>query len=102
MQTPSPGRIVHYVLPDEFKNAGEHRPAIIVKAWGSPPTQPYPVQLQVFMDGSNDGYIQDLGKVMSIVDGHPNTMWKTSVPYSEEPKSGTWHFPEYVPNLSDD
>ena len=102
MQCPSPGRIVHYMLPDEFKYAGEHRPAMIVKVWGSPPHNPFPVQLQVFMDGSNDVYKNELGTIMNMVDGHPNTMWKTSVPYSEEPKPGTWHFPEFVPNLSDD
>jgi hypothetical protein len=71
------GRMVHYVLEN-----GEHRPAVIVKVWDKLSGV---VNMQVFTDGIND----------ESVNGHArNTMWKTSVPYSEEPKSSTWHWIE--------
>lgn len=79
-QVPSIGRVVHYVLPDG-RNPGEHRPAFIVKVWG-----PTSVNLQVFVDGTND-YPEYAGSV-----------WATSVPFDpsgEQPSS--WHWPEYVP-----
>ena len=74
---PSIGRIVHYVLPDGTY-PGEHRPAIIVRTW-SPTT----VQLQVFVDGTND------------YDDYAGTIWATSVSQDEETKAPrTWHWPE--------
>ena len=80
-QTPSLGRMVHYVLPDG-PNAGEHRPAVIVRVWGSDA-----VNLQVFMDGGNDGapYLA------------AGLLWATSVKRSDTPTPRTWHWPEYVP-----
>ena len=72
------GRIVHFVIPDGNKNAGEHRPAIIVKVWNK--ASGY-VNLWVFFDGTNDGEIA-------------NTPWQTSIPYSEQPDSRTWHWIE--------
>lgn len=86
-QVPSIGRIVHYVL-DTGRNAGQHRPAIIVQVWGDPANPTPYVQLQVFADGSNDG------------DEYANGMvWRTSVQpdHSSTPASHTWHWPEYVP-----
>jgi hypothetical protein len=79
------GRIVHYVLPDG-RNPGEHRPAIIVKVWEAHRAQGT-VNMQVFTDSQND-YLA--GPATSGV------MWATSVPYSEEPKPRTWHWPEKV------
>jgi len=79
------GRMVHYVLGDGHYK-GEHRPAIVVKLvppeWGYP-EEDHAVQLQVFMDGTNDGeqYANGL-------------MWATSVKYSEDPKPYTWHWIE--------
>lgn len=73
------GRIVHYVLPDG-PNAGQHRPAIIVRVWNPVSST---VQLQVFTDGSNDGPKYAAG-----------LFWATSVMLSEEPKPGTWHWIE--------
>jgi hypothetical protein len=67
------GRIVHFVLEN-----GEHRPGIVVRIW--PGSSNGSCQLQVFTDSTND----DLDSVV----------WRTSVPYSEEPKSYTWHWPE--------
>lgn len=76
---PSLGRMVHYVLKDGCPNAGDHRPAIIVRVW------PDTVNLQVFFDGDGTPHLND---------GQLNTLWKCSVPYSAEPKPGTWHWPE--------
>ena len=74
------GRVVHYVLEDgPYK--GEHRPAVIVRVW--PTELDYGCNLQVLTDGSNDGPQYAGGMV-----------WKTSVPYSEEPKPRTWHWVE--------
>jgi hypothetical protein len=72
------GRIVHFVLPDG-NHAGEHRAAMIVKVWNA--TTGY-VNLQVFIDGSND-YPQATGP-----------MWATSVEYSDVHEPRTWHWIE--------
>jgi len=79
-QTPSIGRIVHFVLPDG-PSKDDHRPAIIVRVWGSS------VQLQVFTDGENDG-----AKYAN------NIYWATSVPYADpsENKPYSYHWPERV------
>jgi len=69
------GRIVHFVLPH-----GEHRPAIIVNAWRNAAYVNGEVNLTVFPDWSNDGLAA--------------TEWRTSVPFSEEAKPNTWHWPE--------
>ena len=79
-QVPSIGRVVHYVLPDG-RYPGEHRPAFIVKVWG-----PTSVNLQVFVDGTND------------YPDYNGSVWATSVPFDssgEQPRS--WHWPEFVP-----
>ncbi len=74
----SVGRIVHYVLPDGH-NAGDHRPAIIVRVWS-----PECVQLQVFTDGTNDGAGYGAG-----ID------WRSSVARDDSAlKRGSWHWPE--------
>lgn len=80
-QVPSIGRVVHYVLPDG-RYHGEHRPAFIVKMWSA--TQ---VNLQVFVDGTND------------YPDYSGSVWATSVPFdgSDTPANRTWHWPEYVP-----
>lgn len=79
------GRIVHYVLP-EGRHEGEHRPAIVVKVWrnvNGKAAENGCCQLQVFMDGSNDG--------MSAFD---STIWKTSVLHDAEDSPNTWHWIE--------
>lgn len=82
------GRIVHFVLPSG-RSAGQHRPAIVVRLWGTPTADYTPaVQLQVLTDGTNDFDRETPG-----ADG---LLWATSVPYSEEPKPYTWHWPERV------
>lgn len=77
------GRIVHYVLPDG-RSVGAHRPGIVVmvcpKEWYPP--EEGRVQLQVFVDGTND--YQD----------YSGSVWATSIPYSEGKEPGTWHWIE--------
>ncbi len=74
------GRIVHYVLP-----SGSHRPAIVVNAWKHVVEyrESGRVNLQVFTDFKNDGEDYASGQY-----------WATSVPYSETPEPGTWHWIE--------
>lgn len=71
------GRMVHYVLP-EGKSQAEHRPAIVVKVWSK---ETGTANLTVFPDWQNDGKTEGI-------------FWATSVPYSEEPLGGTWHWIE--------
>jgi hypothetical protein len=85
-QEPSPGRIVHYVLPEEHRNAGEIRPAIIVRVFNSlgHPSNPGMANLQVFLDGPND---------------EPDVVpWVGSANFApaEERRPGTWHWPPRV------
>ena len=75
MQTPTIGRIVHYV-----RENGDYRPAIIVHVW------PSTVQLQGFMDSDAEGKLND---------GEPAVSWKTSVVHDQEGKAPySWHWPE--------
>lgn len=80
-QEPTIGRIVHYVLNPY---TGEHRPAIIVGAYGN-----NIVNLQVFTDGDNDADLSNSG-----------TFWASSVEQSEEFKErNTWHWPERTDDI---
>lgn len=91
MDTPTEGRIVHYVLapyrtlPGTSPSDSEscHRAAIVTRAFpGSPDNK---VNLTVFPDGQNDGY--SAGQLL----------WKGSVPQDEDGREfGTWHYPERV------
>lgn len=79
-QVPSIGCVVHYVLPDGCY-PGEHRPAFIVKVWSDAQ-----INLQVFVDGTND------------CPDYNGSVWATSVhfdPTGTELRS--WHWPEHVP-----
>lgn len=78
---PTVGRIVNYVL-EEGPNTGEIRPAIIVKVWSDDM-----VQLQVFVDNTNDRIQQGLATGL---------IWKTSVRYSEAADLRSWHWPVRV------
>ncbi|MBI2020137.1 hypothetical protein HYS94_01835 [Candidatus Daviesbacteria bacterium] len=82
------GRIVHYVLWPHETNHGfpEHKAAIITNLFGNDGL----ANLTVFMDWSNDKK-DSPGDAMS-----GPLCWATSRPYSEEPKPGTWHWPEKV------
>ncbi len=77
------GRIVHFVMEN-----GKHRPAVVVETWQHVPSyqEEGVVNLQVFTDGTNDGY-----------DDHRNAAgirWETSVHYSEGKEARTWHWIE--------
>lgn len=68
------GRMVHYVMNNKV-----HRPAVIVQVWN---VETGCSNLRVFVDGSNDGYSDDVvGRATSIL-------------YSEDKEPGTWHFIE--------
>ena len=83
-QKPTIGRIVHYAC--QRNGVLVDRPAIIVHVW-NPDEFDGSVQLQVF--NYDDG-----GRAN---DGLPNVTWETSVPYSEERRPHTWHWPERAP-----
>jgi len=80
------GRIVHFVL-----SSGEHRPAIVVKnwrgEWGYAEEDGF-VNLQVFVDGSNDNTVYPVSTPPSYM------VWETSIKYSAEPEPRTWHWIE--------
>lgn len=63
MQVPALGRTVLYRFP-EYEAHGAERPATIVRVWGDQAESA--VNLQVLVDGSNDGF-------------NAGTVWKTSV-----------------------
>lgn len=90
-QQPAVGRIVHYVLPDGTY-PGAHRPAMIVRTWGSDEHPSETVQLAVFLDGSND-YPNAVEPGTSYL----RPFWKTSIMHDEdEKKPNSWHWPERV------
>jgi hypothetical protein len=95
---PTPGRIVHYVLPESVsrRSAGQVRPAIIVRVWESDHPS---VQLQVFTDGSNDldeGTIQGHSAGREVAERiHRGILWATSVHYDPSGKPGTYHWPTH-------
>lgn len=81
-QVPSIGRLVHYVLGEESRNAGEHRPAVVVRVWDQSGPERR-LNLQIFTDEQNDGWAA-------------GTRWATSVKFDPAGSLGTWHWPEYV------
>lgn len=87
------GRIVHFVLPD-----GEHRPAIIVRAWPDGTGCEGYANLQVFTDGSNDlnAFAPDGHLKSDIADSvREGRYWAGSVCFDEETKAPrTWHWIE--------
>lgn len=107
-QKPSVGRVVHYTLRDG-RSAGQNRPAIVVRAWDDEQTSypPGTVNLQVFLDGSNDDGAEGIDGNASPV---ALTTWVASV-HEDDPTAmaervaqgrgpgyqpGTWHWPPRV------
>lgn len=77
------GRILHYVIDKGYKL--QCRPAIVVEDW---PDQGKPgyVNLQLFLDGTNDASYK--------------TGWETSVlPNHAVRANRTWHWPRECPGL---
>lgn len=85
------GRIVHFVMPGEKV----HRPAIVVQTWSNDC-----VQLQVFLDGTNENCQEyektdNPGLAPTSADMNNGMMWRTSVTHDETGKrERTWHWPE--------
>jgi hypothetical protein len=73
--------MVYYVL-DQRNNAGESRPAIVVRETptGNAGEEPL-LNLVVFVDGENDAYSSDRPLI-----------YRTSVHYDEDEAPGTWHY----------
>src|SRR5215472_9688202 len=77
---PAIGRLVHYIMP----TSGRHRPAIVVEVFGERPDGL--CNLQVFTDGTNDGFAS-----------HAGTLWATSIHRDDTmTRHGTWHWPEFT------
>jgi len=95
MQSPTIGRIVHYVLPN-----GKHRPAIIVEVWPEEfpnnPEEKTGLNLQVFLDGTNDNALYEGidPEIPYTQRSHHGTRWATSAAYSSSLTPHTWHWPE--------
>lgn len=77
---PTLGRTVLFTL-ESGPSSGQQRPAIVV---ATDKKDPGSVTLQVFTDG--DG-------APNVGDGLPGVFRQAKVPYSEEPKPGTWSWP---------
>ncbi len=88
MNKPTVGRIVHFTL----KN-GHVRPAIVVATWPDNDL----LQLQVFLDGCNDGESRHSGGDSGVTpeEGKAGVAWRTSVHPSKSgsPEPGCWHWP---------
>ncbi|SRR5216683_4360369 len=95
------GSDVLYVLGSGHSK-GAIRPAKVVRDWSdqTTPGSDGMVQLQVFTDGWNDGFkdthLVRIGEQEATVIIYQNSIWQTSVHYSEEKELGTWHWPEKV------
>jgi hypothetical protein len=84
-QVPSVGRVVHYVL-DEGPYKGEHRPATIVRVWGTDANAS--VNLQVLTDSDAEGRYNDC---LSPV------LWRTTVMRDDSgERPGSFHWPVRV------
>jgi hypothetical protein len=75
---PRIGADVHYIMP----TSGKHRPATVVEVFGD--RLDGLCNLQVFTDGSNDGF-----------SSHQGTLWATAIHRDDTmTREGTWHWPE--------
>ena len=80
---PFRGQVVHCILPNEFFRLRLCRTAIIT---GRVHTLPGTCHLELIPDGPDD---YPLGS-----DGSRESLCVPSLPYSKEPRPGTWHWPE--------
>jgi hypothetical protein len=76
---PTLGRLVHFVLTSG-RNAGQHRPAIVVRVHEAKPKESSQLNLQVFTDGENDEL--------------PNVLHVERITRDEKAGANTWHEPE--------
>ncbi len=89
-QKPTIGRIVLYRVGTDDQGLPVYRPAIIVKVWS-----PTLVNLQVFLDGTNDRlwkYVNGVDPLFAYEDECLKGMaWRTSIPEGED--IGNWSWP---------
>jgi hypothetical protein len=112
-QTPSIGRIVHYVVGVDHDGKPVKAPAMVVACWSGECAN-----LQVFVDGSNhvrrlfhrfvgetlewsqgggEGWHKSEGIAPSVEEGARGLMWRTSAGYDATgTRPGSWHWPERV------
>jgi len=101
------GTIVNYVMraedymPGATRKGYEDRPAIVVdvpsKTAPHNPDAPYPVGLQVFLAGAEDGTPvppAPQSPQTPVAFGPPVAIWRTGVIFSAAHTPGTWHWPE--------
>src|SRR5947207_12475427 len=67
---------------------GRSVPAVVVRDWG-PHGNGHALNLQAFLDGSNDS-----GPQTSTEECARGMAWRTSVNYDADGDVGTWHFAE--------
>jgi hypothetical protein len=89
MEGLTPGRMVHYVMPD-----GQHRPATVVHVWDVSGVCEGYINLQVFTDGRNDAQQFSGRDIEAEVQVGSGVWWRTSICYSEQKEPGTWHWIE--------
>lgn len=77
-QLPSVGRIVHYV------------------SYGTPGGEYVPEHRAAIIASLPDGPEFEDDQVVDLVVFNPEGLFFNRVPYSAEPKGGTWHWPEQV------
>lgn len=100
-ENPSVGRVVHYVLPEQSAYAGQHRAATIVQVWQpldseSATAAPGMSNLSVAKAQAGDF---DGVQVGAIAESDTHILLG-SILFSEEPRPGTWHWPERVPAVA--
>jgi hypothetical protein len=86
---PSPGRIVHYVLPDSSPRKGSHRAAVVTSDWDGAN-----INLNVQLDQSDDWAPACANDSLQKTGDFTARAW--SAGYDESGKPGTWHWPERV------
>lgn len=93
-QSPSIGRIVHY----QPRGGSRPLPAVVVRVWDGAASYPAgTVNLQVFLDGTNEACDRDPANPSFTAEEMARGMaWRTSVHHSEEPAPHTWHWPPRV------
>lgn len=79
---PSIGRIVHFWFKHRESGKLYARAAVVTHVWNESC-----VNLQVFIDGTNDRDVIAFGEAGQLA------VWRTSVTRSAEPQEGSWSWP---------
>lgn len=91
VEVPSLARIVHYVLPEQSNNAGQHRAAVVTSEAGELDAINLSVHLDKPDDAPSDHGFSDRYRLMTQFD-----MRVFNAPHDADGKPGTWHWPERV------